>query len=54
MKTTLQVSKVSKPSNLDLFKAFGYALTAFVISVGGVLTIVILANGCEAVANLFK
>lgn len=43
-----------KVTNLDLAKGFGYLLVAFIVAVGGVLAIVILANGCESLSNLLK
>ena len=49
----------TKPSKreatiLDLVKGFGYYLTAFVIAVGGILAIILLSAGGEALSNLFK
>lgn len=51
-----QSTRASKPEAtlLDLAKGFGYLLAAFVVAVGGTLTIVLLAGGCESLSNLFK
>ena len=56
---TQQFYQTTKPSKreatlLDLAKGFGYCAAVFVVVVGGTLAIVLIAGGCEALANLFK
>lgn len=56
---TRQFYQTTRPSKkeatvLDLAKGLGYCLAAFIVAVGGTLAIVLIAGGCEALANLFK